>query len=125
MKRSTNQRKAILDTLERAEGPLSAEEIHFQAQRLEPTLGIATVYRQLKNLTNEKSLSVVHLPEQSTRFELMSSKHHHHFFCESCENVFDIEGSCPVAALDGATLPSGFNVTSHRLTLYGVCSSCQ
>ena len=125
MKRNTTQRQAILRIFQEAQGPLSAEEIHKEALELKPNLGIATVYRNLKELVHSKEVSEVYLPEQNTRFELARDDHHHHFFCEACHNVYDIKAACPVAALDGATLPSGFNVTHHRLTLYGLCSGCQ
>lgn len=125
MKRNTTQRQAILHIFRSAQGPMSAEEIHQQALLIKPNIGIATIYRNLKELVQAKDVSEVHLPEQTTRFELTRPEHHHHFFCERCQHVFDVKAACPVAALDGATLPSGFNVTSHKLTLYGVCSSCQ
>ena len=108
MQRKTRQRSAVIRVLEGAQGPLSIEELHRQAQDREPSLGLATVYRHLKNLIQDGEVSEVHLPDQATRVELAHKVHHHHFCCDSCHRVFDVEATCPVAALDGATLPQRF-----------------
>ena len=42
-------------------------------------LGIATVYRNIRSLTEEGELSEVKLPGENPRFELAGHQHHHHF----------------------------------------------
>jgi len=50
--------------------------------------------------------------------------HHHHFVCESCRRVEDLE-QC---GLDGVSRDiarrSGGRVTSHILQINGICGSC-
>ena len=125
MKRQTAQRRAILDTLERAPGPLTPQEVLSAARADHAGLGLATVYRNLSTLEAEGAVVPVHLPGESARFEVAGRGHHHHFCCEGCDNVFELDTTCPVAVLEGATLPGGFAVKHHELTLYGLCSSCQ
>ena len=86
-------------------------------------MGIATVYRNLKSLTESGDLAVVSLAGASPRYETGHSAHHHHhhFMCTACEKVFDLH-SCPGALLNAA--PSGFLVERHELTLYGRCRDC-
>ena len=50
MERSTRQRTAIRDALEAAQRPLLPQEVLDAAQAQVPSLGIATVYRNLKQL---------------------------------------------------------------------------
>jgi len=59
MERSTAQRKAIHCVLENAGRPLSPPEIFSQARSMAPGLGMATVYRTLKRLLDEKSIAPV------------------------------------------------------------------
>ena len=125
MKRKTQQRQAILKALDSARGPLTADELWHEAKGLEPKIGMATIYRNLKSLMQEEVIQEVHIPNQSTRFERRYEGHRHYFFCDSCKKVLDIQASCPVAALDGVTLASGFRIRRHNLTFYGLCSSCQ
>src|SRR5690606_36399649 len=100
MSRRTDQREAILRTLAEAEGPLTAQEVHERARSLHPTIGLATVYRNLTSLESSGSIVAVHLPQDATRYETAGRGHHHHFRCVKCQSVFQIEGSCPVAMLE-------------------------
>ena len=65
-------------------------ELHRQARDREPSLGLAAVYRHLKNLIQDGEVSEVHLPDQATRVELTRKRHHHHFYCDSYHGVFDV-----------------------------------
>ncbi len=125
MKRQTAQRRAILDTLAHAPGPLTPQEVLNAARSVHAGLGLATVYRNLSTLEAAGEIIPVHLPGESARFEVSGRGHHHHFSCETCGGVFELTSSCPVAVLEGVTLPGGFAVKHHELTLYGLCPECR
>lgn len=122
MERSTRQRTAIRDALQAAQRPLLPQEVLDAAQAAVPSLGIATVYRQLKQLVDDGQIQTVALPGENLRYETVGGGHHHHFQCTACERVFDVH-ACPgnLARL----APAGFSVESHELTLYGRCSACR
>lgn len=123
MERSTKQRTAIVNAIQKAQRPLAPQEILDAARCDVPALGIATVYRNLKLLLDDNSLKRVDLPGETPRYELahVHAHHHHHFFCTRCEKAFDIFG----CANDfSAMAPSGFQVNSHEMTLYGYCDQC-
>ena len=122
MERNTRQRSAIRDAIAQAERPLLPQEVLLAAQAQVPGLGIATVYRNLKALTEEGALTVVNLPGENVRFELSGHQHHHHFQCSYCQRVFDVH-ACPGDL--GRLAPQGFTVENHDLTLYGRCSDCR
>ncbi len=120
--RQTDQRRAISAAMRATGRPLRPEEVLIAAQDAVPGLGIATVYRALKALVEAGELRVVELPGDTTRrYELADLRHHHHFHCERCDRVFDID-LCPGDLSRHA--PPGFVVTSHELLLHGCCASC-
>jgi Fur family ferric uptake transcriptional regulator len=119
--RRTEQRAAIREVLEGADGPLSAPEVLDAAKDRVPALGIATVYRNLRALADEGWLDAVDLPGEATRFERAGRAHHHHFHCEACGRVFDVGGCDP--GID-TRMPRGFRVARHELVLYGRCPDC-
>lgn len=121
MPRKTAQKSAITVAINRARRPLTAQEILDAAQRDVPTLGIATVYRQIKRLLDDEELVAVELPGQPARYESAHHGHHHHFHCEQCGKVFDVPG-CHAHVESGT--PEGFVVTGHSVVLYGACASC-
>ena len=122
MERNTRQRSAIRDAIAQAERPLLPQEVLDAAQQAVPGLGIATVYRNLKALTEEGELQAVTLPGENPRFELVGHQHHHHFQCRQCQRVFDVH-ACPGDL--SRLAPSGFTVEDHDLTLYGRCKDCK
>jgi len=121
MQRDTNQRKAIREALLAADRPLSPQELLDAAQSRVPGMGMATVYRTVKGLLEEKWLVSVDLPGEPPRYEVAGKPHHHHFRCESCGKVYEVHG-CPGAMDD--LVPEGFKLRSHQITLVGVCGEC-
>ena len=122
-RRQTKQRNTVIKEVMSAEGPLSIAEIHERASAQVSRLGIATVYRTIKALKEEGQVVVVELPGEEARYEPVGRGHHHHFRCLSCDQTFDLK-LCPVGIPAGTTLPGGYTVEDHNLTLYGRCSVC-
>lgn len=121
MQRRTQQRDAIQDALKRADRPLSPQEIHESAGRDVENLGLATVYRNVKAMVDGGWLRTVDLPGAPSRYELADKEHHHHFHCNRCDRVFEVD-DCP-GSLQGLA-PEGFQAESHEIILYGRCPEC-
>jgi len=120
MERDTRQRRAIRRAFETSGRPLSPREVRAAAHRHAPTLGLATVYRNLRSLVEEGWLVPVEVPGEPARYEPAGKRHHHHFRCRRCDRLFEL-GGCrrPVPRA-----PRGFVVESHELTLFGRCAAC-
>ena len=121
MERRTAQREAIRAAVERADRPLSPQEILSDAADAAPGLGLATVYRTVKSGVEEGWLKAVDLPGGPTRYEPGGKHHHHHFECRSCHKVYEIDG-CPGNL--SKLVPQGFTLEAHDVTLYGQCGGC-
>jgi len=121
MERQTRQRAAILNAVAQAGRPLLLAEVHEGALAAVPTIGMATVYRNLHQLVANGDLQVVLLPGENPRYEPAGGEHHHHFQCNACHRVFDVH-ACPGDLKRLA--PPGFAVEHHDLTLYGRCKDC-
>ncbi len=119
--RQTPQRNAVREALASGSGPMSAKEILDAAAAQAPGIGMATVYRALKLLADERLVAIVEIPGQPPRYELTGQGHHHHLYCRGCSKVFEIM-RCPG---DFAELcPPGFKVEGHELVLFGLCPEC-
>jgi Fur family ferric uptake transcriptional regulator len=118
--RDTKQKRAIRRVFETATRPLSTDEILAEASCVSEGLGVATVYRAVRNLADEGFLTAVDVPGRPTLYERAGKSHHHHFVCDECERVYEIEG-CDVKA----KLPRGFRTRDHDVTVYGTCASCR
>lgn len=119
--RQTKQRLVIESILKASDTPLLPKEILARAKQKLPQLGIATVFRTLKKLVDDGQANIVHLPGDSPRYVRADLGHHHHFKCDGCDRVYDID-DCPGHFEN--MLPEGFQLTGHDVTLYGRCSGC-
>lgn len=122
MERKTRQRDAITSALLASRRPLLPQEILLKARAAAPSIGLATIYRNLKVLVAEGAVQVITLPGDSPRYETTQSDHHHHFQCTRCERVYDVPGCTGDM---GGRAPRGFTVEHHEVTLYGRCSACR
>jgi Fur family ferric uptake transcriptional regulator len=120
-KRRTNQRAAIIKVMSEATSPLTTVEIHERTLAMAPGIGIATVYRAVKELTAQGWLSAVEIAGDRSRYERADKPHHHHFHCRACGRVFDVH-ACP-GNLKGL-VPPGFKMESHEIILRGLCAEC-
>ena len=120
--RNTRQRAAIRAAFERAGRPLSPQQVLDAAQAEVDGLGIATVYRNVKALVEEGWLVPVELPGEPTIYEESGKGHHHHFRCDSCTRVFELDGCLPNV---NRLAKSGFSVRRHEVVLYGLCADCK
>lgn len=121
MERDTAQRRAIRYVFEASERPLGHREVLGAARSAVSTLGIATVYRTLKGLVDEGWLVPVDLPGEAPRYQRAGRKHHHHFVCDECDRVYEVDG-CPGNLR--SVVPPGFRLDRHEVVLYGVCEEC-
>jgi Fur family ferric uptake transcriptional regulator len=119
--RKTRQKEAIRTAFLTANRPLSPEETLAYAQEQVDGISMATVYRNIGALVEDKWLMPVEIPGESTRYEVAGKEHHHHFHCQSCGKVFEMQG-CNIALKP--KLPAGFRVTGHEFFVYGECADC-
>ncbi len=119
MGRHSDYRRLIWRVLGAAAGPLSAEDLRDALA--ETGIGIATVYRHLKDGLSDGDLVCVELPGGPKRFEPADQPHHHYFECVECQAVFDLVG-CP-GGLD-RLVPPGFEMDRHEVILSGRCHDC-
>lgn len=121
MIRQTQQRRAVETVFHREKRPLSPAEVFELARQSVPSIGLRTIYRQLRDMADQGIVVGVDYPGQPLRYEWVSNAHRTHFICRQCDRVFDLQievPDVPVAA------PPGFVVTGQETILYGVCEAC-
>jgi len=119
--RNTRQKESIRTAFLAADRPLSHEEALALAKQDVLGLSIATVYRTVHQLIEEGWLIAVTVPGDTTRYEVSGKDHHHHFQCNQCGKLFELEG-CGIELKPD--LPSGFRTTGHEFFVYGLCNLC-
>ncbi len=108
---------------------IAEQDRHFTAeglrQQLPPQLGRATVYRILKILVEAGVLCRVLLEDDELHYQLSHRDHHHHLLCVECGLSEDLTGCDIEQVLASASALHGFELSSHRLEVYGRCRECR
>lgn len=121
--RQTRQLEAIEHALRSAGRPLAIAEVHAAAATEFPGLGIATVYRAVKTLSDDGKIVSVAYAGQPPRYEWAVAQHHSHFICNTCRRVFDIEA--PESVPLPHRKPRGFIFSGDEVIYYGTCAECR
>ena len=112
----TKQRLDVLNILNTANKPLTAEEIHAEVS----DIALSTVYRILDKLLEKNIVIKTTIPKSDgVYYELTANEHKHFAICLACHKLKYID-ICPIHN----TTVSDFTVTGHKLELYGYCKEC-
>ncbi len=122
---TTQQREIIVDRFLRCKDHVSIEELYTRVRRRNKKIGHATVYRTLKLLVDSGLAMERHFGDGQSRFEV-AGDHHDHLICTKCGLILEFEDD-EIEELQErvAKRLGGFNVTSHRHELFGLCPKAQ
>ncbi|MFW6134188.1 MAG: Fur family transcriptional regulator [Elusimicrobiota bacterium] len=132
--RWTEPRQTVLEVIKNTDSHLSAEDVFIRAKKINPGIGIATVYRNLEFLKDQGILKKYQFGEGKSRYELKDdedSKHHHHLVCTFCGKIIDYsefvnrEKKLVNDLKKELSKKHKFDINTHQLHFYGVCSKCK
>jgi len=119
--RFTPQREHVYGVLMEQRDHPTAEEVFIRAKRRMPEISMATVYNCLDALVQSGCARQVTVDRGATRF-CPNMQEHCHFYCDTCDKVFDIDLSDEGPA--GITLPKGFKAARFEIAIHGLCAKC-
>jgi Fur family transcriptional regulator, ferric uptake regulator len=123
----TRQRELIADVFFAAEGHLKVEDLLERVREKDPNVSLATVYRTMKLLTECGLASPHRFGDTSVRYEPADDhdEHHDHLICTRCGKIVEFFNEQIESLQDGVASKYGFEVTHHRMELYGLCPDCR
>ncbi len=116
----THPRLEVLKYLQSHPGHHTVDSIYRALKKDNPSLSKTTVYNNLEVLRDKKVVGAVIVSEKETRYEI-GGQHHHHFYCNECGKIADIEVSCPLL---GSMLNGEYRVEEVHGYFKGTCRSC-
>lgn len=124
-KRTTTQRKLLLDLIQQAGGHLDADELYRRAREQEPTISLSTVYRNLKLFKELDLIDERHFAEEHHHFEAKATVEHHHLVCLGCGRVIEFKSPLIERMKRRLSRQNGFVVTDVEVCMMGYCARCQ
>ncbi|MCL6589295.1 MAG: transcriptional repressor [Firmicutes bacterium] len=121
----TGQRKLILDAFLNNEEHISAEELYDRLKKDYPRIGLATIYRTLKLLSECGLANEIHFSEGVTRYEhLFGHEHHDHLICLNCGKYIEVLDPEIEELQSRLAQKNNFQILRHRMEIYGICREC-
>jgi len=119
--RCTTQRYAVMAFLMDHTGHPTAAEIFEAVNRVDPRSSRATTYNNLRDLVKAGLVREVAVEGRAARFDAKDVRHHH-FICDRCGNVEDVEWydvPRPTSRSMGKRV-----VRECQLIFRGLCTKC-
>ena len=120
----SDRQQLLLAQLRAADRELSGQELHARLREGPQAMGLATVYRHLRQLQQRGLIRCRHLPSGEALFAPVE-RDEHHLTCVDCGSTQRLE-HCP---MHDVRLPAGqsegFQLLFHTLEFFGLCRNCQ
>ncbi|MGN1347133.1 MAG: Fur family transcriptional regulator [Eubacteriales bacterium] len=124
IRRNTIQRSIVLETVNKLHSHATADEIYDEIKKEHPTISRATVYRNLKLLSDMGEIRRLEIPGSADRFDHITGNHCH-VRCEKCGRVFDVDMEFVSGLESGIRDAHGFDFTGYDILFHGVCPECK
>jgi Fur family ferric uptake transcriptional regulator len=124
-RRTTRQRTAVVELLQRTDGFRTAQQLHDALKTDGESIGLTTVYRTLQVLAESGDVDVVRSAEGEALYRRCAdTTHHHHLVCRGCGATIEVDGPEMEVWADNIAAQHGFSDIEHVVEIFGTCARC-
>ena len=123
IQRNTIQCSLVLEAVNCLRCHATADEVYEAIVKRHPTVSRATVYRNLKRLSESGMIRRIEIPGGPDRFDHLPHKHYH-VKCEKCGKIFDVDMDYITGLEEKIKDSHGFRITGHNIIFTGICPKC-
>ncbi|MCW8838227.1 MAG: transcriptional repressor [Thiovulaceae bacterium] len=120
--KATKQRIGILSIME-MRGHINIEELYEKIKKSFPSISLATLYKNMHLMLENKLLTEVGVKNSKTLYEI-TKEDHAHMHCEKCNEVVDIDFDFENIT-DNLDNKNGFILKDTQVIFSGICKSCK
>jgi Fur family ferric uptake transcriptional regulator len=104
----------------------TAEELVKDVHATDPSVARGTIYRTLALLHQGGVVEKHDFRYGAPNYEVTFGKaHHDHLMCMTCGEIIEFQEPCVEAMQQAIVKRFGYQLLSHTLKLYGLCTKCQ
>ena len=118
LSRQTKQKEILIREITKFNYFFTAGDLHSKVRKIDDKIGIATVYRLLKDLRNKNQLHS-YLCNKKLIYSI-DSKSHCHFTCQKCGKVKHIK----MDSIDFIKRNLRINICHFQIDMCGMCENC-
>lgn len=122
----TGARQTVLQVLEQSRGHITSADILERVNRIDPSIGRASVFRTLDLLSRLCIIRPVYIENNMTpNYVLLPDGHHHHLICMNCSRTIEVHECGLDEVIRELEQRQGVQVTGHLVEFYGLCEQCR
>lgn len=121
--RNTIQKKLILDAVEYLKNHPTAEEVYGHIHETHPSVSKATVYRNLRQLSDSGRLKRIESVNLADHYDHQCHDHYH-IQCVKCNRVYDVDLGYMDDLDNKVSKSTDFKIESHDIVFKGLCPNC-
>lgn len=121
--RRTKQREVVVDAAFGSDEHFTAEDLIDRAQKIDPSVSRATVYRTLSLLVEGKLIHEIDLGRDQTYYDpnFLDKPEHNHLICMDCDKVVEFEDENLAILEDCITRRLGFKPSNKSIRIEAHC----
>ena len=124
--KSSRQRDEIARFFFNIDGHINTDELYRRVADSNPKIGLSTVYRTLKLLTECGLALERKFANGQSYFENTDmGEHHDHLICSACGKIVEFRDDQLERLQEEVAARHGFVIKDHRMEIYGHCPQCQ
>ncbi len=124
MLRMTHQREIIIEELRRLNSHPTADELYEIVRKRLPHISLATVYRNLEQLSEAGIIKKLEYSGRQKRFD-GNTEDHTHIRCIKCGRIADVKTKPVSDFTDLVEDACGYQVLEGHVDFLGLCPACQ
>ncbi|GAA0498789.1 peroxide-responsive transcriptional repressor PerR [Salinibacillus aidingensis] len=113
-----------MEFLIQAEIHPTADDIYKALESKFPNMSVATVYNNLRVFREIGLVRELTYGDSSSRFDCNTSDHYH-IICDQCGKIVDFHYPRLDEVESIAEQITGFDISHHRMEVYGTCDECK
>jgi len=117
--RMTGQRRVIARVLSESHDHPDVETVYQRASKIDPGIGLATVYRTLRLFEEANILERHDFGDGRARYEEVPTEHHDHLIDVNSGEVIEFSNEEIEKIQRRVAEELGYKLVDHRLELYG------
>lgn len=123
--RITSPRRTIIEILLNSPRALEPMEIYDLGRKINPGIGLVTVYRTLEKLEKLDLIQRIHQEDGCHMVMPAVDGHQHYLVCTTCGKITVFKGDDLGALFSRVESNTGYQVNDHWLQLFGTCPDCK
>jgi Fur family ferric uptake transcriptional regulator len=124
-RRSTRQKRALAAALDASEEFQSAQDLYTRLRAHGQSVGLATVYNQLRTLAESGRIDAVRSNDGEILYRRChTEEHHHHLLCRHCGRTVEVEAPEVERWAKAVAASHRYEEINHTLEVVGTCPDC-